>query len=84
LVWRKISNYVHETRCGRYRIEKFATGLDVLTEGYYRYKLLKCVAEWCHEFAPNESNAEAAKQVCEADVSGRHRMDNLAGEKRAP
>jgi hypothetical protein len=67
-VWRKVSPWVQETLCRRYRIEKFATGFDVLAEGYYRYRILKCVPEWCHEFAPSESNAEAAKQVCEADI----------------
>lgn len=71
LVWRKVSQWVHETTCGRYRVEKFATGLDVLIEGYYRYRALKWAGEWWFEFAGSEANSAAAKEICQEDINQR-------------
>jgi hypothetical protein len=64
LVWRKKDRWFQETRCGQYRIEKFATGLNVATGGDFRYRALKWAQEWWFEISGSESNAATAKQAC--------------------
>jgi hypothetical protein len=63
LVWRKVSPWVIETNNGRYRIEKFAVG------NIFRYRILKILNEWYFELAPTETTAEAAKEICQQDLT---------------
>lgn len=70
LVWRKLSEWVIETNCRKYRIEKYAATEDVLEyPGRFRYRILKYLSEWSFELAPPETTADAAKQACEEDLA---------------
>jgi len=85
LVWRQKSEWILESEGGKYRIEKYAATEDVLEyPGIFRYRILKILSEWYFELAPPETTAEAAKQICEADVSGCQRMGQLSSQKGAP
>lgn len=74
LVWCGINEWVQETNCGRYRIERFVAGLirDIKLErpGPNRYRALKRAPEWWGEFCPPAESADLAKQACEEDLNG--------------
>lgn len=66
LVWRKLSEWVIETTCRKYRVEKFAAA-----SGRIRYRALRQLPEWATDLGPSETDAEIAKQNCQEDLNGR-------------
>lgn len=72
LVWKKVSEWCIESACGRYRIEKFAPGEDVLAESVaaHKYRCLKLVpAHWFWQFEVRD-DPQSARAACEADLNG--------------
>lgn len=80
LVWKQTSHWVCETKCKRYRIEKFAVGEDVLTDfGGFRYRVLRRTDYWDYQLAEPQTDSDLAKQICEAHVNGHERVGVPSG-----
>ena len=72
LVWEQLNDWMWTSAGGRYRLERFVTGQhEAFGGGFHwpeRYRILKCVPEWCHEFAPPEEDIDIAKRRCQEDA----------------
>ena len=62
LFWKRVNDWVIESKCGRYRIEKMVFGDKTMSFKTFR----RAPDWWCH--FGTESNAQVARHLCETDA----------------